>query len=124
VHSMCTVLISANCIDGLGLNPKKGNSKKFGAIHYEPPQLGKGNGFFGTLLCLIHNIGNLCRWFSYLFHKRGGSKKVWGGDSLRNESPPKQIQENNESKNTQYAYTNIISYFLLNANFFHGISYG
>ena len=42
VHSMCTVLISANCIDGLGLNPKKGNSKKFGAIHYEPPQLGKG----------------------------------------------------------------------------------
>jgi len=44
-----------------------------------------------------------------------------GGDSLRNESPPKQIQENNDSKNTQYAYISIISYFLLNANFFHGI---
>ena len=44
-----------------------------------------------------------------------------GGRFAPQRVAPKQIQENNESKNTQYAYTNIISYFLLNANFFHGI---
>ena len=28
VHAMCTILISANCIDGLALNSKKGELKK------------------------------------------------------------------------------------------------
>ena len=44
-----------------------------------------------------------------------------GGDSLRNESPPHPDSGEDESEDIPYAYTSIISFFLLNANFFYGI---
>ena len=48
MHPMCTVLLSANCIDGLAFNFKKEGSKKIRAIPHEPPRL--GNGFFWHLI--------------------------------------------------------------------------
>jgi hypothetical protein len=76
---------------------------------------------FSELHCALFSILAICAdGLAIYFTKEGDPKKFGGAFRSATSRPPKQIQENNESKNTQYAYTNIISYFLLNANFFHG----
>jgi hypothetical protein len=76
---------------------------------------------FSALHCALFSISAICAdGLAIYFTIEGDPKKFGGAIRSATSRPPKQIQENNESKNTQYAYINIISYFLLNANFFLG----